>query len=279
MSWILSPEQLMQLIQNEEVVVIDVRSNLMDPDKGLKQYKHSHIPGAYYLHLTNDLSGEVKEHGGNHPLPDVEPFTKKLTDFGITENTYVVVYDEKNDMFAPRAWWLLQYVGVQNVFVLNGGFTAWVNAGYDVTAEVPPKKQSRFTPNVQKDATVTMEEVRDRNRSTSVLIDSRAYERYIGKTEPLYKKAGHIPGAVHYFWQDVLDESGSWKKVEQLKKHFAPLKEAEEIIVSCGSGISACPNILALKMAGFKNVKLYPGSFSDWISYEENDIETSRSIK
>src|SRR5690625_3009219 len=109
----------MQLIQNEEVVVIDVRSNLMDPDKGLKQYKHSHIPGAYYLHLTNDLSGEVKEHGGNHPLPDVEPFTKKLTDFGITENTYVVVYDEKNDMFAPRAWWLLQYVGVQNVFVLN----------------------------------------------------------------------------------------------------------------------------------------------------------------
>lgn len=274
LSWIISAEQLQSERETEEIMIIDVRSNLTNPDAGRATYEQSHIPGAYYLHLTEDLSGKVEKHGGNHPLPNVRTFAEKLSEFGVTENTKVVIYDEKNDMFASRAWWLLRYVGVRQTFVLNGGFTAWQEVGYEVTADTPKKKQSKFTPTVANDVTVTMEEVRDRNPHQTVLIDSRAYERYLGNTEPLYKKAGHIPGAVHSFWQDVLDEQGNWKSAEQLKERFSHLKEAEEIIVSCGSGISACPNILALQMAGFDNVKLYPGSFSDWISYEENDIAT-----
>lgn len=273
MVFIISPEQLHQQIkENDDVIIIDVRSDLLNPDESFAKYLKSHIPGAYYLHLTKDLSGEVKKHGGNHPLPDMEQFSKKLGEFGVTNESKVVVYDDDHDMFAPRAWWLLRYVGVQETFVLNGGFTAWVEASFEVTDEVPAKKNTTFIPDIQNNAIVSMEDVRDRDPKRTVLIDSRSYERYIGKKEPLYKKAGHIPGAVNYFWKDVFDERGNWKSAEQLQQHFRRLKEADEIIVSCGSGISACPNILALEMAGFKNVKLYPGSFSDWISYDENEV-------
>lgn len=275
MSWVISAEQLhTELKENNNVIVIDVRSNLLQPDEGFEKYKKSHIPNAYYLHLEHDLSGGVKKHGGNHPLPNIEKFARKLGQLGVTKDSKIVVYDDHKDMFAPRTWWLLRYFGVNQTFVLNGGFKAWQDAGYEVTEEIPDEKNSTFIPNIHKDKVVSMKEVRDRNREKQVLIDSRAYERYIGKTEPLYKKAGHIPGAVHYYWEDVFDERGHWKGVEDLQKHFEELKNAEEIIVSCGSGISACANILALEMAGFHHIKLYAGSFSDWISYKENEITT-----
>src|SRR5690625_4835394 len=119
-----------------------------------------------------------------------------------------------------------------------------------------------------------MQDVKQKMKEKSaILIDSRSRERYLGKTEPLYAKAGHIPGATNYFWKDVLDENGLWKSDKELTAHFKALSKNDEIIVSCGSGVSACPNVLALKMAGYENVKLYPGSFSDWISYEENKVE------
>lgn len=275
MSWIISPKELhTSLNKNEEIIIIDVRSNLLNPDEGLEVYKKSHIPNAYYLHLTEDLSGEVKQHGGNHPLPDIEQFSHKLGQFGVTKDSKVVVYDDHHDMFAPRAWWLLRYFGVNQTFVLNGGFKAWQEAGYEVTDEIPKANDTEFIPSIKDDSVVTMEDVRNRNRDRTILIDSRAYERYIGKVEPLYQKAGHIPGAVNYFWEEVFDLDGNWKTVVALKKHFKGLEDAEEIIVSCGSGVSACANILALEMIGFKNIKLYAGSFSDWISYDENEIET-----
>lgn len=276
MKFLKSVDELKESLDDKQVelVVLDVRSHLQDPDSGREKYEAGHIPGAYYLHLADDLSSEVKEHGGNHPLPDLEVFSKKLAELGITKDSTVVVYDDKNNTFAPRAWWLLRYVGVEKSYVLAGGFRAWEEVGYEVTKEIPAKNPVTFTPDVQENNTVTMEEVRDRNRDNTVLIDSRAFERYIGKTEPLYDKKGHIPGAKNYFWLDLYDEAGNWKSKEALMDHFAGLQDAEEIIVSCGSGISATPNILALKMLGFDNVKLYPGSFSDWISYEANEVET-----
>ncbi|MEI3604160.1 sulfurtransferase [Pseudogracilibacillus sp. SE30717A] len=274
MTYIMTPTELKEKSRNNNLVIIDVRSNLTDPDQGEALYKEGHIPGAYYLHLEKDLSGEVKKHGGNHPLPDVEIFAGKLGKMGIDESSSAVIYDAKNDMFAARAWWLLYYMGHESCYVLDGGYTAWKNAGYDVTKEIPTEKNAHFTPRLRKDIVVDMHEVKHRDKQKSLLIDSRARDRYLGKTEPLYKKAGHIPGAKNYFWQEVLDESGQWKNVEQLKEHFSSLKDSEDIIVSCGSGISACPNFIALKMAGYHHVKLYPGSFSDWISYEDNPIET-----
>src|SRR5690625_799939 len=274
MNYHITPKELKNMQSKEEIVIIDVRSHLQNPDLGESLYKKSHIPTAFYLHLKKDLSSEMKEHGGNHPLPHINELAKKLGEMGVNHEIKVVFYDEDNGMYAARAWFLLYYMGHENSYVLDGGFAGWTKAGYDVTDEIPTNRSTVFQPRLKTDIIISMENVRERDIKKKVLIDSRTKERYLGKKEPLYEKAGHIPGAKHYFWQDVLDEQGNYKEKEQLKAHFAHLKEDDEIIVSCGSGISACSNFLALKMAGFNNVKLYPGSFSDWISYPENELET-----
>jgi thiosulfate/3-mercaptopyruvate sulfurtransferase len=277
MTFIKSVEDVYEALNNSStnVVIVDVRFDLSNPDWGYEQYQKSHIPGAIYLHLEKDLSGEVQKHGGNHPLPDMELFAEKLGKMGINEKTTVVVYDQANDMYASRLWWMLHYMGHPSVFVLDGGFEAWVKAGYPVSSDIPAPTPVTYVPRLRTDEVVHMEQVKEKMKTKSViLIDSRARERYLGKVEPLYSKAGHIPSAKNYFWKDVFTQDGQWKNVEDLKKHFSSLSKDEEIIVSCGSGVSATPNILALKMAGFKNVKLYPGSYSDWISYDENEVVT-----
>lgn len=270
---IITPAELKIKLETNETVVIDVRSNLKNPDAGDEAYVKGHIPGAHYLHLEKDLSGTVEKHGGNHPLPNIDELANKFGEMGIDHGTNVVIYDADNDMFAARAWWLLHYMGHEKAFLLDGGFRAWEEAGYEVVIEIPTRKGKKFVPQLRPEVIANINDVKQRGEK-SVLIDSRAKDRYLGKTEPLYKKAGHIPGAQNFFWKDVLTDSGDWKKPEALKEHFAKLKDADEIIVSCGSGVSACPNFIALKMAGFHHVKLYPGSYSDWISYEDNPIET-----
>src|SRR5690625_3877732 len=278
MAYIVTPEWVQMKLRNEEeMVIIDVRFNLGDTEFGYRAYVQNHIPNAFYLHIDNDLSSPVEKHGGNHPLPDIDKLACTLGKMGVDHDTTVILYDGANEMYAPRAWWLLHYMGHKKVYVMDGGFQAWIRLGYEVTDAIPKGVEKNFKPRIQQDAVVHMKDVRERDRRRSVLIDSRSYSRYLGETEPLYKKAGHIPGAKNYFWKDVLDEEGNWKQEMILKEHFAQLvhDDVEEIIVSCGSGISACPNILALKLAGFENVKLYPGSFSDWISYEDNPLETT----
>ncbi|HLR22216.1 MAG TPA: sulfurtransferase [Pseudogracilibacillus sp.] len=270
---IIRVEQLNKWLQENNVTVIDVRSGLNNPDAGEAAYNEAHIPKAYYLHLERDLSGEVSEHGGNHPLPDAETLAATLREMGVAFEKPIVIYDERNGMFAARAWWLLNYLGHSKTYLLDGGFVAWKDAGYDTTDKIPPKRAGNFTADVQQGMTRSMEEVKNRDAKT-ILIDSRSPERYAGEVEPLYDKSGHIPGAENYFWKDVLDEDGAWKSKAALTSHFKTLDKADEIIVSCGSGISACPNIVALKRAGFENVKLYPGSYSDWISYDDNPVES-----
>lgn len=275
MTNLISADRLKRRLENkrDNTVLVDVRFKLDDPDAGRKMYLESHLPGAVYMDLNKDLSAKPGKHGGNHPLPDLRTFIGKIENIGIDNETTVVVYDQGKDMFAGRLWWLLDYIGHRKVYVLEGGYDCWVREGNEVTDELPALREKEFRPEIRNGQTASMEEVREKLASNSaVLIDSRSYDRYAGITEPLYKKAGHIPGAVNYFWGDVMDERGIWKKKEELKRHFSALDKDKEIIVSCGSGVSATPNILALKAAGFENVKLYPGSFSDWISYEENEV-------
>jgi thiosulfate/3-mercaptopyruvate sulfurtransferase len=276
MSYIINVEELVEKITNNpEVVIVDARFQLNDSEAGKRAYKESHLPGAVYFDLEEDLSSKPAKHGGNHPLPDVAVFAEKLGQAGIDQDTTVVVYDKGNDMFAPRFWWDLYYMGHNQVYILDGGFDAWLKAGRPVSKEVLKKKLKTFIPYVRSDEIVNMERIRQNITSKkATLIDSRGYDRYLGKTEPMYKKAGHIPGAKNYFWMNVLDANGNWKSNLELESHFAKLDKTKEIIVSCGSGVSATPNVIALKMAGFKDVKLYPGSFSDWISYDENEVET-----
>lgn len=263
------------LENKEDLIIIDVRFDLFDENIGEKAYEKGHLPDAHYLHIAKDLASEMKKHGGNHPLPDVHKLSKKLSEIGVTTDKTVIIYDNGNDMFAPRAWWIFHYLGHDLCYVLDGGFTKWVEEGYPVTTDLPQKGNTTFTPHIRSNAKVDIEEVKQKLTEKSVhLIDSRSHERYLGNTEPLYHKAGHIPGAKNYFWEEILNDDGLWKSLEELKAHFQTFKKDEEIIVSCGSGISACPNILALKMLGYDNVKLYPGSFSDWISYDENEVET-----
>lgn len=276
MSTIVHDTWLVERMENnpENTVIVDVRFQLQDDEAGRKAYLDGHIPGAVYLDLNNDLSGKVQKHGGNHPLPDMDTFAAKMGHIGINGDTTVVIYDKNNDMFAARLWWLLQYLGHEKVYLLDGGIDHWIKAGHDVTTEIPEMVAKKFHPKIQDDEVVHIDQVKEKLADKSAtLIDSRGKERYLGETESLYSKAGHIPGAKNFFWKNVLTEDGKWKSNIELENNFASLSKDDEIIVSCGSGVSACPNVLSLKAAGFKNVKLYPGSFSDWISYEENKVE------
>ncbi|WP_373894991.1 sulfurtransferase [Virgibacillus sp. CBA3643] len=277
MTYLISVNRLKNRLENNQdnTVIVDVRFQLDDPDAGRKMYLENHLPGAVYMDLNKDLAGRAEKHGGKHPLPDLDMFAAKIGKIGIDHHTSVVIYDQENDMFAARLWWLLNYLGHEKVYVLDGGYTRWIAEGNEVTDEIQTLEAKDFRPVVRENQVADIEEVKGKLEDHSaVLIDSRTKDRYLGKTEPLYVKAGHIPGARNFFWKDVLTGKGFWKKKEELRDHFASLSKDEEIIVSCGSGISACPNVLALKMAGYNNVKLYPGSFSDWISYEDNEVAT-----
>lgn len=273
MKFVQSIDWLVERLNDPNVCVIDCRFSLADAEAGEKAYMQGHIPGAFYAHLDRHLSGEKQQHGGRHPLPNVEDAQKVFGSFGITEETTVVVYDQGEAMFASRCWWLLSYLGHSQVYVLNGGFQEWTNRQLPVTKELPTAKPSYFLVNIQADWLVSIEEVKEAVASgTSVLIDSRAPERYNGEVEPLDRVPGHIPTAVNYFFQEGL-EGTSWKDREQQLERFHELDTDQPVIVYCGSGVSATPNIIALKEAGFRHVKLYAGSYSDWSSYEDLPIE------
>lgn len=277
MSYIVTSEGLSERLEKQDnnLVIVDCRFELQSPDVGKRLYIDNHLPTAVYLDLNKDLSGPTQQHGGNHPLPDMHEFAEKLGNLGIDEKTTVVVYDQANEMYAPRLWWLLTYMGHEDVYVLDGGYEKWVAEGRTVTQEIVTRTPKVFTPHIQEDEKVDMDEVKEKlSNQSAILIDSRAKDRYLGKVEPMYSKAGHIPGAKNYFFKGVLKDNGLWKNTQEIEAHFADLPKDQEIIVSCGSGVSACPNIIALKQAGFTNVKLYPGSYSDWISYVENNVET-----
>jgi len=263
------------LKKEDSVVPIDVRFNLQDTSYGRWAYEKEHIPGAVYLDLDEDLSGNVRTHGGAHPLPSIESFSKKLGALGIDQQTTVVIYSDTNDMYVARAWWLMYYVGHKDVYILDGGFKRWKEAGYRVSHVIPTHTPKTFKPQLLNQAVANIKDVKEKMKNSSaILIDSRSRERYLGKKEPLYEKAGHIPGARNFFWKDVLHEDGTWKSKKELQNHFSSLPKTSEIIVSCGSGVSACANVIGLLLAGYKHVTLYPGSYSDWISYENNPVET-----
>jgi thiosulfate/3-mercaptopyruvate sulfurtransferase len=257
---------------HEQVTIIDCRFSLADAQLGRQQYQTSHIPGAYYLDLNQDLSSAVEEHGGRHPLPNPTELGTKLAKIGVEfQKTLVVAYDDSRLAFASRLWWLLRYLGHEQVAVLDGGFAGWVNGGYSVTDVIPTGKTASFIPQVQPQMVVDMIEVKNRQNSTEViLVDSRESDRYHGIHEPIDRIAGHIPGAVNYPWQDVTDNSGFVVSPELQRQRWQDVENSPEIMVYCGSGVTACVNLLALDLAGISAGKLYAGSWSDWISYTEN---------
>ncbi len=267
---VISCEWLSQHLDNSQIVIVDCRFSLADPQQGQQQYNINHIPGSYYLDLNRDLSSSVEEHGGRHPLPNPWELANKLSAMGINfQKTLVIAYDDSRLAFASRLWWVLRYLGHEQVAVLDGGFTQWQNAGYPVTDVIPPNHIGKFAPQIQLQMVVDREAViNGQNYPGVVLVDSRESDRYQGIREPIDKVAGHIPGAVNYPWQEVTDSTGYLLPPEEQSRRWEKVKTADEILVYCGSGVTACVNLLSLKLAGIDIGKLYPGSWSDWISYE-----------
>lgn len=266
--FVVSCEWLFEHLDEPQVVIVDCRFLLADPQLGRQQYQDSHISGAYYLDLNHDLSSPVGEHGGRHPLPNPIELASKLSAIGVSQKTLVVAYDDSRFAFASRLWWLLRYLGHEQVAVLDGGFSAWLKAGYPVTNVIPEPQEATFVPNLQPQMVVDISVVKSRKDSHEVaLVDSRERERYLGIREPIDKIAGHIPRAVNYPWLEVTDSSGYILPQQQQRHRWSELENAKEIFVYCGSGVTACVNLLSLELAGIHTGKLYAGSWSDWISY------------
>lgn len=276
---LISTEQTFHLLNNPNIAIIDCRYNLFDPNKGKAEYQTSHIPGAIYAHLKYDLAGPViPGNTGRHPLPDIDAFSKKLSLWGIGPETQVIAYDDINLAIAARVWWLLKWLGHDNVAVLDGGFEKWVNENLPTTDEIPTTQPNKFVPHPQKDMLVTSKEMEQLIKGKEFLIiDSRAEERYRGITEPIDPVAGHIPGAINYFYKENNLPNGEFKPSDTLSKDFKKITNgypAENTIFYCGSGVTGAHNILAYYHVGLGLPKLYAGSWSEWITDLKRPITT-----
>lgn len=274
---LIEAQELYQLLnQQQPVVVIDTRFDLQNKALGHQQYLEGHLPGALFLDLEQDLSGPLAEHGGRHPLPDPARLAQTLGRAGIVSESLVVVYDQSGGMFAGRLWWLLRWLGHDQVKLIDGGLPAWLAAGYALETAIPEVQPQSFKPEIRAHLLVELPELEARLHEPELtLLDARAAERYRGEVEPLDPQAGHIPGALNRpFSQNLQD--GRFKSPDILRQELQALglRPEQEIIVYCGSGVTASHDLIALEEAGFQNARLYAGSWSDWCSYPEHPIET-----
>ena len=249
-------------------VVCDCRHDLADTDAGHRAYAESHIPGARFVHLDQDLSAPMTGRNGRHPLPDPERFAGRLGELGIGNGSQVVAYDASGGFCAARLWWMLRWLGHEAVAVLDGGWDAWRKAGSPVTEAVPDMKPARFVRGSSLVHAVTAGEIaRDLGTWQRRLLDARSPDRYRGENETLDPVAGHIPGAVNRFFKLNLDEAGGFKPPAALRQDFEAMLGAvapSEVVHYCGSGVTACHNLLAMEIAGLTGSCLYPGSWSEW---------------
>ncbi|WIO73053.1 sulfurtransferase [Porticoccaceae bacterium LTM1] len=271
---LITAEQLITKPDND-VVVFDCRFSLADTQMGEQQYQQDHISGALYLHLDNDLSSTKAEHGGRHPLPSPEAFEALMRSCGVSETTHVVAYDDQRFAFASRLWWLMRYFGHDNVSILDGGYSAWKAAGGAIESSITHRSgQGNFVSKTHTDWVLGYENIKEQlNSERRTLIDSREAPRYQGLEEPIDPVAGHIPGAVNYPWQEVTGTDGKALSPANLQHRWADLPQDKELVIYCGSGVTACVNLLSLAIIGVENAKLYAGSWSDWCSYPSSPIK------
>ncbi len=266
---LISTETLRQQLNNPDWVIVDCRFSLADTEAGAKAYRHGHIPNARYAHLDKDLSSAITDFTGRHPLPSFALLAKKLGDWGVTNTSQVVVYDDAGGAFAGRLWWLLRSMGHDKAAVLNGGIKQWQKQGLPVTTTLPTVKSATFRPYLNESAWLNAVQVQNGLAQKSIcLIDARTPERYRGKQEPVDPVAGHIPGALNRAFQLNLDSNGLFLSAEKLREQFNQAlgtTAPEQVVHYCGSGVTACHNLLAMEYAGLAGSKLYAGSWSEWI--------------
>ena len=277
-STLISAEELRALLASgSPVVIIDTGFDLADTEAGARDWREGHIPGSVYLNLDHDLSG-VKGDGkrGRHPLPDRGVFADTLARCGVTPATTVVALDRQGGPYAARLWWLLRWMGHGAVAVLDGGTQAWSAAGGELTTAASPVQAAPLYPTDRAPLVATIDADSLAAQLGRVrLIDARAAERFRGDVEPIDAAAGHIPGALNRFFKNNLGADGRFKPAEALRADFLPLigpADASRTVHQCGSGVTACHNLLAMEVAGLHGSVLYPGSWSEWSS------EPSRAI-
>ncbi len=271
--------QLIAHLGDSDWRIFDCRHDLQNTEYGAQAYVKGHIAGALFLHLDRDLSGEKNGRNGRHPLPDPTSFAAKMSACGVGPDTQVVAYDNEAGVFAARLWWMLRWLGHPKVAVLDGGLAAWRRAKQPLVAEVPQFPPARFEPRPQEQMLVDANFVMAVRGSPSALIlDARSPERFSGEQETIDPVGGHIPGAVNRFYFDNLDDAGCYfKPAEELRTEYDQLlagRSAETVIQQCGSGVTACHNILAMQLAGLSGSKLYAGSWSEWCADPSRPIAT-----
>jgi thiosulfate/3-mercaptopyruvate sulfurtransferase len=249
-------------------LIADCRYNLKDEEWGLPQYLAGHIPGAVFVNLAHDLAGERTGTNGRHPLPSPEAMAATFGRLGISPATQVVAYDQDAGPYASRLWWMLRYLGHDAVAVLDGGWAKWIREGRPVRSGEEGRAPTAFTPRVRKEMRVTVDEAAMRVGDPGVLfVDARSPERYEGRPDPLDNVPGHVPGARNRFYKDNLADDGTMRSADALRADFERVlgdRPADQVVMYCGSGITACQNVLAMEHAGLRGMKLFAGSWSEW---------------
>ncbi len=260
---LISPANLNASLTRPDWIVVDCRFRLTDPAAGYRDYLVSHIPHALYTHLDDDLSNPPTTDRGRHPLPPPDHLIALFSRLGIDATKQVVVYDDVQGAFAARLWWMLRFMGHEAVAVLEGGWPAWVAAGFPTASGMEHQIEARFEGTPRLEWLVTLDDV----EKQELLVDSREPIRYRGEIEPIDPVAGHIPGAVNYHFGRNVDQAGKFLEPEAIRGQIEEVlggTRPQNAVFYCGSGVSACLNLLALKQAGLPDGKLYVGSWSEW---------------
>lgn len=293
---LISVEQLAALMKSndgDKPLIFDCRFSLNDTDLGRSKYAIDHIPSAVYVHLDQDMAGEITSNSGRHPLPKVDNFIQRVRACGVNDRTQIVVYDDVGGALAARLWWMMKWIGYSKVALLDGGYAAWQNGGLPLSDQIEkPRKTDQQNStnedeqsagkrheNILENSFIEVDELIELLKSKQVnLYDARAEPRFSGKHEPIDAVAGHIPGAINLPFEQNLDEHGFFLGTHRLKQRFRSVlkgKAEVPIVHMCGSGVTACHNILAMEMAGIAPTRLYVGSWSEWIRDTDRAVRSS----
>jgi thiosulfate/3-mercaptopyruvate sulfurtransferase len=270
---LIDTNSLLDAYDNPDWLIFDTRYDLADKDAGKQAYLQGHIPGAIYVDLHDDLSRPPATNKGRHPLPTDDTMNVLFSELGINPESRVIIYDNVFGAFAARLWWMLRHMQHENVAVLNGGWQSWLAVEGPVSLDNEARLECTFNNSAVEEDVINIDQVQD----ASLIIDSREPVRYAGESEPIDKAAGHIPDALNRFWKENITENGCFKEKKVLRQEFEEIlgsTPAEESVFYCGSGVTACHNLLAAVHAGLELPKLYAGSWSEWSSYPGKPVVT-----
>jgi len=276
---IISVEDLNKNLNNSNWFIFDCRFLLKDPQGGLKKFQQGHIPGAQFADMDKDLASPMTEASGRHPLPDPEVFINKLRGWGVKNDAQIICYDDMSGAFAARMWWLLKWLGHNDVAVLDGGIDKWIASNYALEAELQSQTASSFAATANDAMWVDINFVQQELAANNIkLLDARSSERYTGEDKKTDPVPGHVPGAISFPFAANLNKQGMFLSAAELKQRFAAEfaeGQHDQVINMCGSGVTACHNLLAMSVAGLPMTRLYVGSWSEWIKDSNRPVSTA----